>query len=693
MSDNGSIVLEGLIISGGGSGGGGTAATTSFDPTATIDATNVQDAVEEVDSSLSAIAQDIAAISGLGGYINSYDFGTATPTQQALTDYALTQIPNITALEVFNGTRVKNLFDNHIWILTNTPNTVPPVFGWADNGYDTVGIASTTVAGLVKGSATNGGLTIASDGTAAVTGFNTKYDKSGGVLSGDISIEKASAETSLINLKAGTVSSNLSANSSGIFLYRTYNNRLAYDNYSSKWYIYKLGVAKELGLTDASEISYSGTLSSTTVKNAIEEVNAKAKADAVRPISEEFGTLAPASSTRFWAAMDASFTDSQNINRVFENHGLTLTNTKTPPYDTNWVYKNGGTAYGVYKNVQDLSPRTSDFMTGCWFYGFTGEWPGKSLYTIQDVKKAYTFINLYLTLSSSSKTLNLAIGNGDNYPTTYSFAIPDELVVNDGYAPQYILWGRDNGSLVAFFNGTKLTPLGSVDCDCDFSFNKDTNINILNVENIYEVCFGRFEWALKTPPSESFTNPTAAPVFTNDIIAIPYDRMPVNYRQIASKTCTGTAETSLINDTGAKGTNVIPANTLQAGDVIMIDIEGDASGISAATATLQVKYGSTVIATLDKPFTDTYTGIHFDVKATATVRAIGATGKLVLSGLVYLRNRTVQGSGITWPIGGTSEITIDTTAESALDASITWSAENAGNTITASQVIFSSLLR
>lgn len=272
----GNGTLKGTIVKGSSGGsGGGTAATTSFAPTATITSDNVQYAIEEVDSSLSAIAQDIAAISGLGGYINSYDFGTATPTQQALTDYALTQLPNITALEVFNGTRVKNLFDNHIWILTNTPNTVPPVFEWADNGYDTVGIASTTVAGLVKGSATNGGLTIASDGTAAVTGFNTKYDKSGGVLSGDISIEKNSAETSLINLKVGTVSSILSANSSGIFLYRTYNNRLAYDNSSSKWYIYKLGVAKELGLTDASEISYSGTLSSTTVKKAIEEVDGK----------------------------------------------------------------------------------------------------------------------------------------------------------------------------------------------------------------------------------------------------------------------------------------------------------------------------------------------------------------------------------------------------------------------------------
>lgn len=51
MSDNGTIVLDGLIISGGGSGGG-TAATTSFEPTATITSDNVQDAIEEVDAKI-----------------------------------------------------------------------------------------------------------------------------------------------------------------------------------------------------------------------------------------------------------------------------------------------------------------------------------------------------------------------------------------------------------------------------------------------------------------------------------------------------------------------------------------------------------------------------------------------------------------------------------------------------------------
>lgn len=84
MSDNGTIVLDGLVLSGGGSGGG-TAATTSFEPTATINATNVQDAVEEVDNKLTAKANlvdgkvpltELPELGG-GGSSNPYPFSVS----------------------------------------------------------------------------------------------------------------------------------------------------------------------------------------------------------------------------------------------------------------------------------------------------------------------------------------------------------------------------------------------------------------------------------------------------------------------------------------------------------------------------------------------------------------------------------------------------------------------------------------
>jgi hypothetical protein len=77
----------------------------------------------------------IDAANGSGGFIEPNDFGSATPTQQALTDYAMNYIfgsdaPSHDPTEIFNGTKVQNLNDYRVWDLANTPNSTPPVFEW-----------------------------------------------------------------------------------------------------------------------------------------------------------------------------------------------------------------------------------------------------------------------------------------------------------------------------------------------------------------------------------------------------------------------------------------------------------------------------------------------------------------------------------------------------------------------------------
>lgn len=102
----------------------------------------------------------VEALEGVGGNLNAYDFGTGTPTQEQLTVYAIGQIwPGYTdlsyneqnpaqssfkdaggnphtAAEIFNATRVKNLSDNSIFMLTNTQDTDPKVFDWANTGKE-----------------------------------------------------------------------------------------------------------------------------------------------------------------------------------------------------------------------------------------------------------------------------------------------------------------------------------------------------------------------------------------------------------------------------------------------------------------------------------------------------------------------------------------------------------------------------
>jgi hypothetical protein len=53
------------------------------------------------------------------------------------------------AAAVFNSTWVRNTYNgiNHRIVLVNTPETAPAVFAWEDAGYDTVGIATETLAG------------------------------------------------------------------------------------------------------------------------------------------------------------------------------------------------------------------------------------------------------------------------------------------------------------------------------------------------------------------------------------------------------------------------------------------------------------------------------------------------------------------------------------------------------------------
>ncbi len=73
---------------------------------------------------------------GLGGYLNAYDFGV-NPTQDALTQYAIQDTGVLRPEDIFNGTKVKNLYNDHIWILTNTQDSDPVVFSWEDHGKDT----------------------------------------------------------------------------------------------------------------------------------------------------------------------------------------------------------------------------------------------------------------------------------------------------------------------------------------------------------------------------------------------------------------------------------------------------------------------------------------------------------------------------------------------------------------------------
>ena len=122
------------------------------------------------------IKQTMNALHGTGGYLAAYNFKTNKPTQEQLTEYALSQIPNISnATEIWNGTRVKNLSDNHLWVLNNTQGTDPVVFEWIDNGLDTVHTATNETLGVVMGSTEDFEASIDLNGHITINGLDEAF--------------------------------------------------------------------------------------------------------------------------------------------------------------------------------------------------------------------------------------------------------------------------------------------------------------------------------------------------------------------------------------------------------------------------------------------------------------------------------------------------------------------------------------
>jgi hypothetical protein len=131
---------------------------------------------QEVEANLLHLIESQA---GRGGALTAHDFGSETPSQEDLIQYACEDIwkpggtftfdstnpadstyettlngDSITrvASEIFTNTWVRNTNNdtNHRWVLTNTQDTNPPVYVWADVGVDTTAQATDSFAGIMK---------------------------------------------------------------------------------------------------------------------------------------------------------------------------------------------------------------------------------------------------------------------------------------------------------------------------------------------------------------------------------------------------------------------------------------------------------------------------------------------------------------------------------------------------------------
>lgn len=96
-------------------------------------------------------------LSTSNGYIASNNFKSSTPAQEKLTNFALSclkgEFETIDKDKIPNGTKLKNTFDNHVWVFNRVTIDGLTTYKWEDFGSDNICIASNQgVHGLVTGS-------------------------------------------------------------------------------------------------------------------------------------------------------------------------------------------------------------------------------------------------------------------------------------------------------------------------------------------------------------------------------------------------------------------------------------------------------------------------------------------------------------------------------------------------------------
>lgn len=111
---------------------------------------NIQSLTHKVDSALKKL-------NTVNGYVASNNFKTDKPSQDQLTDFAInclsTSENKITKDLIPNGTKIKNTYNQHIWILNRINNSGLTTIKWEDFGSDNICVASNDgVHGLVTGS-------------------------------------------------------------------------------------------------------------------------------------------------------------------------------------------------------------------------------------------------------------------------------------------------------------------------------------------------------------------------------------------------------------------------------------------------------------------------------------------------------------------------------------------------------------
>lgn len=171
IDSNNNIAVDGLILSDG---------NCLSAAKIKADLNNTKHNLDTVNHKLDKI---LTKIDSSNGYIASNDFKNSLPQQDDLTNFAISclsiQQDKISESDIPANTKIKNLFDNHIWVL----NKVKTIDGltrnkWEDFGSDTICIANNAgIHGLITGSQDKFKGYIDVKGTLSINGLEEELNK------------------------------------------------------------------------------------------------------------------------------------------------------------------------------------------------------------------------------------------------------------------------------------------------------------------------------------------------------------------------------------------------------------------------------------------------------------------------------------------------------------------------------------
>ena len=119
---------------------------------------DLNNAIYNISSLNYKIESILKKLNSLNGYLMSNDFKRKDPSQDQLTNFAISSISSainqeITKEKIPNGTKIKNSFDNHIWVLNYLSYDGLTTYKWEDFGSDNICLANNNgTLGLVSGS-------------------------------------------------------------------------------------------------------------------------------------------------------------------------------------------------------------------------------------------------------------------------------------------------------------------------------------------------------------------------------------------------------------------------------------------------------------------------------------------------------------------------------------------------------------